>query len=305
MDGSMKIRKTLRVRCFLVVLAFAFAALGVGATSTSTSTVVKDGRKITTKIKTDNKGTKTTTVTVKEKDGTVSTTTTVTDRDGNILSTDDPDARAKADAARRESEERRAELERAPRRSAGDPIQVALFQTVVSEDLRKATNKEGVFPYLRREFDDDAVIQLMDQGRVDRYAKDHDFRTGQYTSFSSFEHGTEFLPVDVYVESFAKIEQKVGINKSTGKLGSAPFLVYTARITSEYGGAPIEVQEEGFILANLQVTKTFAAKIKAAVRDRIGPEIPLDTARFRRASQGLSREQIDATEALRSLFRKK
>jgi hypothetical protein len=182
---------------------------------------------------------------------------------------------------------------------------VALFQTVMSEDLRKATKKDGVFPHLRKEFDNDPVITVLEQGEVDRYAKDYDFRTGKYKKFSGFDRAPQFLPADVYVESFAKIEEKAGINRTTRKVGSAPFLVYTAKITSEYGHGPLEVTESGFILANLEVTRKFAEKIKAAVRDEIGPSIPKEAAGFRRRTGGMTREQINASEALRNLFKKK
>jgi len=287
-----------------VLLSFASFTLA-GSTSTTTTTTVKDGKKITTKVKTDNKGITTTTVTTKDKDGTVTTTTTVADKDGNIISTDDPEARAKAELAKTERQEKQAALASAPKRGPDDPIQVALFQTVMSEDLRKATTKDGVFPYLRKEFGNDPVIKALDQAQVDRYAKDYDFRTGRYKSFSSFDRGPEFLPADVYVESFAKTEEKVGINRATNKVASAPFLVYTAKITSEYGDRPLEVTEEGFILANVEVTRKFAQKIKAAVRDEIGPNIPKDAARFRRGTEGMSGERINASEALRNLFKKK
>jgi hypothetical protein len=140
---------------------------------------------------------------------------------------------------------------------------------------------------------------------VDRYAKDYDFRTGRYKSVSSFDRGPAFLPADVYVESFAKIEQKVGINRTTRKAASAPFLVYTAKITSEYGDRPLDVTEEGFILANVEVTRKFAEKIKAAIRDGIGPNIPQDAARFRRGTEGVTAERINVSEALRNLFKKK
>ena len=262
-----------------VLLSFASFALA-GATSTATTTTVKDGKKITTKVKTDNKGIRTTTVTIKDKDGTVTTTTTVADKDGNIISTDDPEARVKAELANKDRQEKQAALASAPKRGPDDPIQVALFQTITSEDLRKATIKDGVFPYLRKEFDSDPVIRALDQAQVDRYARDYDFRTGRYQNFSSFDRGPEFLPVDVYVESFAKIEEKVGINRATNKVASAAFLVYTARITSEYGDRPLEVTEQGFILANVEVTRKFAEKIKAAVRDQIGPASPETPPRF-------------------------
>jgi major membrane immunogen (membrane-anchored lipoprotein) len=287
-----------------VLLSFTSVVLA-GSTSTTTTTTVKDGKKITTKVKTDNKGVTTTTVTTKDKDGTVATTTTVADKDGNIISTDDPEARAKAEQAKQQRQEKQAALASAPKRGPADPIQVALFQTVVSEDLRKATTKDGVFSYLRKEFDNDPVIKALDQAQVDRYAKDHDFRTGRYTSFSSFDHGPEFLPADVYIESFAKIEQKVGISRATNKPASAAFLVYTAKITSEFGDKPVEVTEEGFILANVEVTRKFAEKIKAAIRDQIGPNIPQEAARFRRGTDGQTVERINASEALRNLFKKK
>jgi len=300
--------KKIRAICVVitVVLCCFVSFRSAGATSTSTSTTVKDGKKITTKVKTDNNGVTTTTVTIKDKDDTVTTTTTtVTDKDGNIISTDDPEARGKAEAAAKAREERKAALASAPKRGPNDPIQVALFETVMSEDLRKTTREDGVFPYLRKEFDNDLVIKALDQAQVDRYAKDYDFRTGRYKSFSSFEHGPEFLPADVYVESFAKIEEKVGINRATKKVGSAPFLVYTATITSEYGDRPLEVKEEGFILGNIEVTRKFAEKIKAAVRDEMGPGIPKDAARFRRRTEGMTGERINASDALRNLFKKK
>ena len=298
-----KIRSVSVVIITAVLLCFATLALA-GSTSTTTTTV-KDGKKITTKVKTDNKGISTTTVTIKDKDGTVTTTTTVADKDGNIISTDDPEARAKAELATKERQEKQAALASAPKRGPDDPIQVALFQTVMSEDLRKATIKDGVFPYLRKEFHNDPVIKALDQAQVDRYAKDYDFRTGRYKSFSSFDRGPEFLPADVYVESFAKIEQKVGMNRATNKLASAAFLVYTVKITSEYGDRSLEVMEEGFILANVEVTRKLAEKIKAAVRNEIGPNIPKDAARFRRGTEGVPVERINASEALRNLFKKK
>lgn len=298
-------KKIRAISVVIAVVVLSVASFALAGSSTTTTTTVKDGKKITTKVKTDNKGITTTTVTTKDKDGTVTTTTTVADKDGNIISTDDPEARAKVELAKKQRQEKLAALASAPKRGPGDPIQVALFQTVMSEDLRKATTKDGVFPYLRKEFENDPVIKALDQAQVDRYARDYDFRTGRYKSFSSFDRGPEFLPADVYVESFAKIEQKVGINRTTRKPASASFLVYTAKITSEYGDRPLEVTEEGFILANVEVTRKFAEKIKAVVRDEIGPNIPQDAARFRRGSEGVTAERINVSEALRNLFRKK
>ena len=290
-------------------LAWILAAVMIWNTalagSSSVSTTVVNGEKVTTKIKTDGKGVTTTTVITKHKDGTESSTTTVTDKDGKIISTDDPGAQARADAAAKASQDKEQALANAPKRGPNDPIQVALFQPVVSEDLRKATTKEGVFPYIRKEFDKDPVIKLMDQNRVDGYVKDHDFKTGKSTQFSSFNRGPEFLAVDVYVETFATLEQKVGISKATKKLASAPFLVYRGVIYSEYSDKTWEVKAEGFILANPQVTKEFADKIKAVVKGEAGSIIPADPAKFRRGGNQVNVDGGQVKDAFKGLFKKK
>jgi hypothetical protein len=162
-----------------------------------------------------------------------------------------------------------------------------------------------VFPFLRKEFEQDPVIKLLDQGQVDNYAAGHDFKTGQPTSVSSFDREPAFLPADVFVETFATIEQEVGISKSTHKLASAPFLKYRAVITSEYTGKTWEVTEDGFILANAEVTKKFAGKIREVILNEVGPGVPKEAAKFRRGTAGMDAKQVDAGEALRNLFKKK
>jgi major membrane immunogen (membrane-anchored lipoprotein) len=289
-------------RSFVLLILSVNLALGA---STTTSTTVADGKKTTTKIRTENDGTTTTTVTIKDKDGSVSSTTTVTDKDGNILSTDDPQARAKAAEAAKEKEQNSAALANAPKRGRNDPITMVLFQTVVSDDLRKAATNAGVFPHLRKEFENDAVIRIMDQRQVDDYARDRDFKTGKPIRFSAFDADPEFLASDVYVESFAKLEEKVGINQATRKMATAPFLVYRAVIYSEYSGQTWEVKEEGFVLQNAEVTRNFAAKISDVILNQVGATIPAQPDQFRRATAGMTRSQVEAADALRKLFKKK
>jgi hypothetical protein len=84
------------------------------------------------------------------------------------------------------------------------------------------------------------------------------------------------------------------------------FPVRTAPlITSEYGDRTLQVTEEGHILTNVEVTRKFAEKIKAAIRDQIGPTIPQEAATFRRGTGGMTTEQINASEALQKLFKRK
>ena len=105
------------VSVVITAVLLCFATLALAGSTSTTTTIVKDGEKITTKVKTDNKGISTTTVTIKDKDGTVTTTTTVA-QSGNIISTDDPEARAKASFATKERQEKQAALASAPKQGA-------------------------------------------------------------------------------------------------------------------------------------------------------------------------------------------
>ena len=293
---------TLKYAAVLLSVLTIFSIAQAG--STKTSTIVKDGNKITTKVKTNKHGT-TTTVTTKDKEGKVTTTTTVTDKEGNIISTDDPQAQAKADKAARKKKEKQTALANAPKRDQNDPVDFVLFQTVVGENLRKVTNKEGVFPHLRKEFENDKVIKLLNQRKVDSYAKKYDFKTGEAKSLSSFGRGPSFLPADIYVETFGQLKEKYGISKTTKKAASAPYLFYRAVIYSEFSDKTWEVKESGHILKNPEVTKKFAKKIRATILGKAGGTIPANSEKFRRGNEGMTENQIDAKEAFRNLFKKK
>lgn len=285
-----------------LILLFNFAQ----ARSTSTSTTVKDGKKITTKVKTTRDGTTTTTVTTKDKKGNVTTTTTVTDKDGKIISTDDPEARAKAEVAAKKKKEKQKALANTPKRGPMDSIHIALFQTVVGENLRKATKKQGgIFPFFRKEFDTDKVIKIMGQKKVDSYSKNYDFKTGRYKKFTGFDRSPTYLSVDIYVESTARLKEKYGISKATKKAASAPYLFYKAIIHSEYSDQTWEVTESGHILKNPEVTKKFANKIRDVILKKAGPTIPADPANFRRGKGTVAMDGKDVRNAFRDFFKKK
>lgn len=290
---------------YFVVMVFVCNPAQAG--SSKTSITVRDGKKITTKVKTDRDGNATTTVTTKDQEnGNVTTTTTVTDKDGNIISTDDPEARAKAEAAARKRKEKEQALANALKRGPNDPIQIALFQTVEDEKLRKITEKQGgVFPFLRKEFENDKVIRLMAQNKVDSYNKNYDFRTGKYKKNTGFDRGQNYLPADIYVESSARLKEKYGISKATNKPASAPYLFYKATIHSEYSDQTWEITESGHILNNPEVTKKFANKIRNVVINKAGTTIPADAANFRRGKGKVAVDVKDLQESFKNLFKKK
>ena len=289
---------------YFVVMVFACNL--AQAASVKTSTTVKNGKKITTKVKTDRNGTTTTAVTIKDQaSGDVATTTTVTDNDGNIISTDDPEAKTKAEAVAKKQKEKEQALANAPKRGPNDPIQMAIFQTVESDKLRKVTEKQGgVFAFFRKEFENDKVIKLIDQDKVDSYNEKYDFKTGQYKKFTSFDRDLNYLPADIYVESNAQLKEQFGISKATKKAASAPYLFYKATIYSEYSNQTWEITESGHILKNLEVTKKFANKIRNVIINKAGTIIPADTANFHRGKGKVTVDVKDLKQSLKNLFRK-
>lgn len=292
------------------IMLFAWGTVHAG--SVSSTSVVKDGKRITTKTAIKNNGTKTVTVTIKDKKTKEKTvTTTVFDKNGKIVSTDDPHAEAKAAAKEKESKKRSDALKNAPRRKGNEPIATAIFQTVIGANLKKTLSKP-LFPFLKKHFDGKTVIKPINQGTVDSYDKKRDFKTGKAkrgSSFSSFSRGSEleFLAADVYVVTYARLKDKVGISKATNKLAKAPYIYYTAKITGDFWSHTWEVKHDGHIFQNEKVTKEFANKIKAVILKEIAPRMPADSAKFRRG-RGMSNSKIDGVDLgnkLKGLFRKK
>ena len=146
-----------------------------------------------------------------------------------------------------------------------------IHEVELSEDLRQAQHTEGaVQEQLRKEFEGDTVIAVVDpavsQGRELTQA----FRilAGQAPS--------QAPPADVEVVTRAYVQEKVGINQSTNKVGSYAAVVFEATITSNYLPAEHTVTEEGSIFRNVEVTHRLAEKIKAVIKNEIGPTIPQD-----------------------------
>ena len=159
------------------------------------------------------------------------------------------------------------ELRKAEKRKPTDPIIVALFETDVADKLKENT-KERLFPQFRKEFENDPIIRLVDQKIVNKAAK----QTSRQRSMSKDKPE---VAADVSVFSYANIKETVGYSKKTKKTGKMIALVYTATVTSHYFSEDTcQVKETGNIFNNVEVTKKFADKIKDAIKNKIGPNIP-------------------------------
>jgi len=159
------------------------------------------------------------------------------------------------------------EIRKAEKRKPTDPIIVALFETDVADDLKKNT-KGRLFTQFRKEFENDPIIRLVDQKIVNKAAK----QTSRRRSMSKVKPK---VAADVFVFSYANIKETVGYSKKTKKTGKMIALVYTATVTSQYFSEDTcQVKETGNIFKNVEVTKKFADKIKDAIKNKIGPNIP-------------------------------
>jgi hypothetical protein len=162
------------------------------------------------------------------------------------------------------------EINKAEKRKSKDPIIVALFETDVAQNLK--TNTKGrLFPQLRKEFEKDTIIILVDQKTVNNAAKQvKRKRHGRLGSTARPK-----VEADISVFTTASVKEVVGRSKSTGKLGKMAALVYTATISSHYFAEDtFTVKETGNIFNNVKVTRKFANKIKVIIKNKIGLNIP-------------------------------
>jgi hypothetical protein len=146
---------------------------------------------------------------------------------------------------------------KAEMRKANDPIIVTLFETQVEGKLKQ--NVQGrLFEHFRKEFEGDPIIKLVDQKKA-----------------AAAEKRGDRLDSDVSVVSRAYLEKVFGRDTTTGKLGTGVVLAYEATVSSSYLPEDVyKVNQSGGIFSNMEVTHTFAEKIKAVIKNNIGPKIP-------------------------------
>lgn len=231
--------------------------------------------------------------------GMVKTTRVVNGRKVTTWTTPEKAKQMEQEEVQRE-EQRTAYLEdinRAEKRKPNEPIVVALFETDVAENL-KANTKGRLFVQFRKEFENDAVIRLVDQKIVNNASKQ--VKRKRYGRLGSTKRPK--VAADVSVFSTARIKEVVGRSRSTGKLGKMAALAYAATISSHYFAEDTyTVEETGNIFNNVKVTRRFTNKIKAIIKNEIGPNIP--GAAYKRERRAKQKEQF--SNWMNSLKKKK
>lgn len=200
-------------------------------------------------------------------------------KDGTVTIHDETDPRSQqVQEAQRRAEmslaadaERLERIKAAPKREPGAPIFVALHETEVGPKLKEAQHSEGaVFKEVHKHFQNDKVIRLVSASQM---------QSSEWSQVAKALSGksTKSAPAaDVEVWSKAHVEEKYGINKQTGKLGSMVVVVFEATISSNYLPDTHTVTERGNIFRNGEVARRLADKIKYVIKNQIGPTLPAD-----------------------------
>jgi hypothetical protein len=200
-------------------------------------------------------------------------------KDGTVTIHDETDPRAqKLQEAQRRAEmslaadaERLERIKAAPKRKPGAPILVALHKTELGPKLKESQHSEGaVFEEVYKNFRNDDVIRLVESSKMQAN------EWGQLAKAWSGKSTKSAPAADVEVRSKGYLKEKVGINKSTGKVGSMWVVVFEATVSSNYLPNTHTVTEEGNIFRNQEVTRRLTDKIKHVIKNEIGPSLPAD-----------------------------
>jgi hypothetical protein len=201
------------------------------------------------------------------------------DKDGTLTVHDENDPRAqqmqeaehRAEMSRAADAERLERIKAAPKREAGAPIYVALHETELDAKLKESQHSEGaVFDEIMKNFQEDDVIRLVDGGQT---------QASEWTQMARALKGesTKAAPAaDVEVYTRGRLEEKAGINRQTGKLGTMWVVVFEATVSSNYLPSTHTVTEEGNVFRNQEVTQRLVEKIKQVIKNDIGPTLPAD-----------------------------
>lgn len=154
----------------------------------------------------------------------------------------------------------------AKKRQPTDPIIVALYEAEVPVELAKATDKEKLNREIRKHFQKDSVIQLVGRKKLE---------SALSWQMKATRDKLPYKNADVSVFPAVTAKEKYGVNRRTGKLGSAPVLIFKADVISHYYPEDrYESEKMGHIFHNAKVAKQFAADIKRIIKNKIGPNIP-------------------------------
>ncbi|AFE04918.1 hypothetical protein COCOR_02918 [Corallococcus coralloides DSM 2259] len=208
-------------------------------------------------------------------------TTTKTGLDGKtVVTSSDPAEQERIDAAEREKEAYAKAIAEAPRRAAQDIIEVAVFESTVSEELSKSLDRKQLDESLPRELSTDSRLHVVPVGALSGSAA----RAGASAEDRIDAARAKGLSPDVWILPRVFLEDAVGT--SGGKLTSVKAFTLHGEAVSAYGTGASQAKEQGTILQNVQVVKNAATKTRTVILEQLGPNLP-----SRKAVAGLQEER--------------
>lgn len=200
--------------------------------------------------------------------GMVKTTQVVDGREVTVWTNPENAERMKQENEARSREDAR--IRGLEKRKPGDPIVVALFETHVEDRLKKA-EKESIYDHLKREFENDPVIRLVD-GKAIRAAQE---QARFSSSVADDARRPKVEEADVQVYTWASLREEAGIDRATGKAAMGTFFACQGEVVASCFPADRKKTEaKGHILKNPEVTKEFARRLKKIITEDLGPALP-------------------------------
>ena len=155
-------------------------------------------------------------------------------------------------------------IRKAEKRKPTDPIVVALFKPTIGDKLKKSIDQAKLFQQLRKEFEQDSIIRLVDQKVVDSAQKS--IKPGR----SRARKKAPQVAADISVFTNVYPKQVAGKSRATGKVGMMAAIVFAGRINSHYlPEDKFKAEERGNIFQNVQVTKKYAAQVKEIIKTKV------------------------------------
>lgn len=183
-------------------------------------------------------------------------------KDGKTVITGDAESVKKEKAKQQAQADRIARIKKAEKRKPSEPISVALFRPVIAENLKKSLHQDKLFEILRKAFEKDPVIKLVDQKKVDEAQKQADRKRG-------FKKKRPQVSADISVFTNVQAKQVAGISKKSGKVASMAAIVFKGTVVSHWLAEEKKVEKTGNIFRNVEITNKYAAKAVKVIKTKI------------------------------------
>ena len=162
-------------------------------------------------------------------------------------------------------------LKNAPRRTASEPVSIALLEPIVPAG--KNINKAKLNDYWRRTFKKQKKLPLVKRKKIRAAMKGYASvsQSGDWLT----EARAKKVPGDAYVQLIVTTADVFVKNKKTKKISAQTILVFRAEIGSPYLGEKIVLDEKVVnVLKNVEHLNTLAANTRGAVRNQLRPRLP-------------------------------